>query len=646
MDKNMEFLRKWSDLLTGLLTHSSDLCQPLPASFAREATELLNENTDNDIWIEKLSAALSLLPWETFCVICAFLYEYSPQVRHAFGGAPSYALCLDLYETCFPLINRLQAYSSANLSRIFAQDGINSGLPLKLPAALFQLLCGYAPFHEGCLHQIYTDVPAPITDGDTAGKLLELCRGAASGAPLVLQLSGPAGSGKFYQMQYLSCRTGLPLLSVDLNEFPESGGEADRLLEELSLELLLSPSLVCLLHYDSLPLHEKALRTLSRNTFFLCATAWKEQLLPKPDDGFLTMTLRLPIKNRTEQRELWLCYFHSLGIEPPSELSAICSQYSFSIGEIKQFCLAYAARKNYQLSGDDFSLDGLIRENLAGQLPDGLARMVRPMFTWDDLVLEPSLENMLRHICRRSQYQEKVLDAWGYGRALPYGRGMSLLFCGPSGTGKTMTAHVIANELKTAMLYVDLSNILNKYIGETEKNLRRLFHQAGNMHAVLFFDEADSLFAKRTSITDSKDRAANQQTSFLLQAIEEYDGIVILSTNLPGNLDPAFIRRISYILKFQQPDEARRLLLWKTVFPPQAPLGPDVKPEILARLELSPAAIKNISLTAAYLAAGRDEITMEHLNEALKLEMQKTGSGQNCPESFHCVHGSGKETLW
>lgn len=639
MNPNTIFLNNWSNLLCRMLSYYSTAQNTfiLPEEVRSEARLLLETGEKEDgIWLLILSDGLSLLPWERFCLICAFLYDYDTAAAQAFQSCldkqkiwkvPCFSMIMDLYAACFGEPDRMLVLSRTLLSRLFIYHNTGTDFDIKLYPALFQLLCGNVPYNGGCQHQIYTDIPQQITDMDISAELLRLNSRAHTSLPLILQLSGGTGCGKFYQMKLLSNRTGLPLLSLELDNLPSAAEKLDRLLEELTLELLMVPSLVCLLHYQDLHEHRQVLLRLYKSTCFLAVTTRHETVLPEIGTGMDVLQIHIIMhrKTRMQQQDLWQHYFSSLGITSPDELKDICNQYSFSIGEIEYFSHSYANRLEYGYDNTEFSLRSLIRERTAKQVSGGLARVISPRFSWDDLVLPDTLTESLHRICDRIYYQDKVFEAWDFGSKHPYGTSLSILFCGPPGTGKTMSAHVMANEMQTDLLYVDLSNMMNKYIGETEKNIQLLFDQAANIHAILFFDEADALFAKRSAITDSKDRYANTQTAYLLQCIEEYDGIVILATNLLTNFDTAFKRRMRHILYFNMPDEAGRLRLWESVFPEKAPLSDTVDLQLLAQKELSPAGIKNIALTAAYLAAKQDEITMEHLNEALKIEMMKDG---------------------
>lgn len=253
------------------------------------------------------------------------------------------------------------------------------------------------------------------------------------------------------------------------------------------------------------------------------------------------------------------------------------------------------------------------------------AVLVKSEFTMQNLKMEESEKKVLFDICNGIRCRNTVMREWQFEKIVPYGAGITVLFAGPPGTGKTMAAQVIANELHMELYKIDLSQVIDKYVGETEKNIRRIFSQAKKSHSILFFDEGDSIFHKRLEATGSNERFANIESSLLLQCIEEYDGAVILATNHFSSIDPAFIRRFKYYLLFREPDKKVRYEIWREVFPKEAPLSEEVDFHVLADLfELTGAEIKNVALTAAYLAAAReDEILLLDILTAVKREMYK-----------------------
>ncbi len=261
-----------------------------------------------------------------------------------------------------------------------------------------------------------------------------------------------------------------------------------------------------------------------------------------------------------------------------------------------------------------------------------LARKITPRYRWEDLVLPTDQHNMLREITEQVQHRALVYEKWGFDKKLSLGKGLNVIFAGPSGTGKTMSAEIMAGELRMDLYRIDLSNVVSKYIGETEKNLERIFTEAGESNAILFFDEADSLFGKRSEVKDAHDRYANIETGYLLQRMEEYDGIVILATNLRRNLDDAFIRRMHFIIEYPFPEEDDRLQIWQRVFANSIPISENVDLRFMARqFKIAGGNIKNIGLATAFLAASEPAahhtpvIEMSHLIRATRREFQKTG---------------------
>lgn len=256
-----------------------------------------------------------------------------------------------------------------------------------------------------------------------------------------------------------------------------------------------------------------------------------------------------------------------------------------------------------------------------------LAYQIHPRFAWDDIVLPGEHKIILREIVNMVRGRGIVLEEWGLGKKLVSSSGVSALFAGPPGTGKTMAAEVIAGELGLDLYKIDLSSVVNKYIGETEKSLGKLFDEASASNSILFFDEADALFGKRSEVKDSHDRYANIEVSYLLQRMEQYDGITILATNLRSSMDEAFTRRLQFAIDFPFPDEKDRLHLWETLLPPHVPRDATVNLSLLARrFKLAGGNIRNVIVSAAHIAAANGRVvTQHHLLHGIRRELQKMG---------------------
>jgi AAA+ superfamily predicted ATPase len=263
-----------------------------------------------------------------------------------------------------------------------------------------------------------------------------------------------------------------------------------------------------------------------------------------------------------------------------------------------------------------------LRESARGGL-DALAQRIESRATFDDLVVPSSVSGQLREIANQLRHRQRVYEEWGFGARDNRGLGIAALFSGESGTGKTLAAEAIANEARLDVYRIDLASVVSKYIGETEKNLSRLFDAAEHSGAVLLFDEADALFGKRSEVKDSHDRYANIEVAYLLQRVESYRGLAILTTNMKSALDRAFLRRIRFIVQFPFPDEAAREAIWRRQFPPAAPVQA-VDFAALSRLQLSGGSIRGVAINAAFHAASRDEpIGQDALMQAARAEFAK-----------------------
>lgn len=295
-----------------------------------------------------------------------------------------------------------------------------------------------------------------------------------------------------------------------------------------------------------------------------------------------------------------------------------------TVGRLLAACARARAEK---LCGRDMSEAFLaaLREENSAALRAGAQKLVTG-YRFEDLVVSPATQRQLREICAFARARATVYGEWGFGRKSASGRGVTALFYGASGTGKTMAAGVVANELGLDLYRVDLSQLISKYIGETQKNIGRIFDAARRGDCVLFFDEADALFARRTDAADAQDRYSNAEIAYLLQRTEQYDGIILLATNLLQNFDEAFRRRIGFMVHFTMPDQAQRLQLWQAAFPPQTPVE-ELDCDLLAEhLELSGAGIRSCAVQAACLAAAENgPVTMDRVLRAARREYAKEG---------------------
>jgi SpoVK/Ycf46/Vps4 family AAA+-type ATPase len=344
------------------------------------------------------------------------------------------------------------------------------------------------------------------------------------------------------------------------------------------------------------------------------------------------LNVELPQPGFEYQRDIWQLELsqHEASLIDEEAAATLAGRFSLSTAGIRQAAVAaLSMARSRNPARPAVTLDDLFsaaREQSAPILND-LAQKVTPHYRWEDIVLPADAGDQLREICDQVKHKHLVYDVWGFDKKLAMGKGLVSLFAGESGTGKTMAADVLAGALGIDLYKIDLSAIVSKYIGETEKNLKSIFTEASSSNAILFFDEADALFGKRSEVRDAHDRYANIETAYLLQQIEQYTGVVILATNLKMNLDEAFMRRMHFVVDFPMPDENDRLRIWLATMPPELPRRDDLDFDFLAsRFRISGGNIRNIILAAAFLAAGEDtSVGMRHMISATKREFQKLG---------------------
>ena len=334
-------------------------------------------------------------------------------------------------------------------------------------------------------------------------------------------------------------------------------------------------------------------------------------------------TLRFTVNkpDATDQKRLWQQALGSAAQKLNGSLDGVVSQYRLSA----QTILSTGADISSAISASDKPDELLWRacRTLGRRQLDDLAQRVEPASRWEDLILPEHQKVILSQVVSHVRNRLKVCDEWGFARKSARGMGLSTLFAGESGTGKTMAAEVLANELHLDLYRIDLSSVVSKYIGETEKNLRKVFDAAEDSGAILLFDEADALFGKRSEVKDSHDRHANIEVSYLLQRMEAYTGLAILTTNLKTSLDTAFQRRLRFVVQFTFPDTEQREAIWRSVFPGATPTS-KLDYRKLAQLQVAGGSIRNIALNAAFLAADAGEaVGMVHLLHAAHGEGSK-----------------------
>ena len=476
--------------------------------------------------------------------------------------------------------------------------------------------------------------------------------------PLLLYFQGSDAVGKRNTALLLAQKLKVSLLDTDIAKILEDKASFTEKLLILGREAWFFQQLLYLDNFDLLylpenqVLYQSFLRELEKNRGIIILTG-VENWRPTATGIKGLITVPFTMAESDQRRKCWQNHLQAAQITIDNkELNLLSDRFRLTPDQIADAVATASNMARLQATETGFTDINSLSDNShlktaklkpsfvnlcsaaraqSGHYLATLGRKIEPKYTYDDLVLHSHQLNQLRDICKEAKNQDLVHQKWGFAAKLSLGKGLSVLFSGSPGTGKTMAAEVIAHQLQLDLYKIDLSQIVSKYIGETEKNLNRVFTAATNSNAILLFDEADALFGKRSDVKDAHDRYANIEIGYLLQKMEEYEGIAILATNLRQNMDDAFVRRLHFIVEFPFPDEEYRQHIWEVTFPPEAPLGKDIDFSFLARqVRLPGGNIKNISLAAAFYAARTEEsIQMSHLIQATRREYQKLGRTWN-----------------
>jgi ATP-dependent 26S proteasome regulatory subunit len=468
---------------------------------------------------------------------------------------------------------------------------------------------------------------------------IQKCGNSLAAPGGVIFLHGPKGCGKRSVADAISMQHHRPLLTARLEELTPDQLPLPQALQLLQREALLQGANLFLGSAETLfgsdaaaPQKRNAfLSALDPDGFLIFVGSNSSFSLADASSKYTSLSFAIPPPDFAHRTLLWSEAIEAMNrsTSPDVDPAVLANKFTLTGGEIHSICREVAARVLLRDSAGGVSLAD-IESAARGQSNQGLRRLaqkVNCIQDWPDLVLPARSIRQLREVCSSERFRHIVYSQWGYDRRLAQSRGLNVLFCGASGTGKTMAAGIIARGLALDLYKIDLSSVVSKYIGETEKQLSQIFHEAGSSNAILFFDEADALFGKRSEVKDAHDRYANVEVAYLLQKMEEYEGIVILATNFRRNLDDAFTRRMHHIVEFPFPDADCRERIWKRLVPSGAPLSADVNFGFLARqFELSGGNIRNVALAAAFLAAeSGGEICMEHFILGTSRELQKLG---------------------
>jgi len=580
--------------------------------------------------LETLCAAFRLSPFERdLLLLCAGIEldsNFAVSCAAAQGDARKVSPTFSLALAALPGAHWSALAPSASLRRWrLIELTNNEGLvaaPLRIDERVLHFLTGINQIDDRL--QVLVELVAapedlPPSQLEVARRTAQLLATNQNQVPPVIQLCGPDGIGRS-AVAALACREfGLRLHALRGADIPASAAERDTLARLWEREALLSHSAL-LVETDEMDTADQARTLLAflENVNGIVFVSRRDPLR-----AWRRPIIRFDIGKPTsaEQTELWN---ESLGENfgrLNGQVEKVVAQFSLGPRNIAAACAALGSQ-----SGEETDMGRKLWEACRVQSRarlDDLAQRIEPAATWEELVLPEAQRRLLREITAHVRQRTKVYETWGFAEKGERGLGISALFAGSSGTGKTMAAEVLARELSLDLYRIDLSSVVSKYIGETEKNLRRVFDAAEEGGAILLFDEADALFGKRSEVKDSHDRYANIEVSYLLQRMESYRGLAILTTNLKNALDPAFVRRLRFIVQFPFPDAAHRAEIWRRIFPARTPTHELDLPK-LSRLNVAGGSIRNIALNAAFLAAEANEpVCMPHLLRAARSEYAK-----------------------
>jgi hypothetical protein len=559
---------------------------------------------------------LSLFETATLALCAAHELDSSigPMCARAMGDPsrpwPTFALALRAFESgswdAVTADGPLRACRLLKIDRAIGQPLVQSAL--SCDERILDFLKGLNQL-DGRLGPLVTPFAPTGDKGDPAAGAL-LTRLWTSEAPQPVALRGADSSGRLETAAAAATACGRRLFRIEARVLPGSLADLDELARLWRREAALLP-LVLYLEAGS----EDAAVDANLRAFVAkiggALVVSQDRGSPRALEDFLPV--EVAPANADGQEATWI---DALGEGSTDLAKRLAGAFDLSPGAIRRIAVAAA------LSDDP---DAVWRECSASIRPklDALAQRVEPRARWDDLVLPEAQRSMLRQIVDQVRLRRRVYDDWGYRAKLSRGLGVNALFAGESGTGKTMAAEVLAAELGLNLYRIDLSSIVSKYIGETEKNLRQLFDGAEQGGAILLFDEADALFGKRSDVKDSHDRYANIEVNYLLQRIESFAGLAILATNMKSSLDPAFLRRLRFVVQFPYPGPAERAALWRGAFPAGAPVEA-LRHEQLARINLTGGAIAAAAMNAAFLAAAEGApVGMSQVLRAARAEMIK-----------------------
>lgn len=609
-----------------------------------------------DMPFYRLCKKLEFSPFATFCLACAVLsstqtsYASVFQVVNQNGSlpAPTVESAARVFYGAEFTITRAYGEMSLALEQLMPilSLNVNNAMPFSTVITpdkrIIDFLFGPHPTR---IDENYARFFSRIADGPEpepflANKgILDAITIFYNDGGRIIALSGDEGAGRKFTIRHFCLENNVGCVGINCAKlFVYDFSFVDKALWAAARECILTDACICL---DELGYREDekekffgymdlAAGKLMKYGITVFAVS-KEKLPMKQIFSGDFAQLEIPTPSNREREEIWAYYAKDYTLSSDVELTEMAVKFLFTPGKIKN--ALHQAKGLSAMDGKEEISRAVLFKSCNNQMSHELtqkATRIPANFGWDDIVMNPDQRLALKNACDQLLFRKKVYEEWDYVKKYQYGRGLSVLLFGAPGTGKSMCAQVIAHELNLELYRVDLSKVVDKYVGETEKSISMIFREAKKCNVVLFFDECDTLFAKRSDDGGSNQSSNNNKTALLLQEVEAYDGVSVLATNYKHNIDPAFFRRMKFIVEFQFPDPSTRLMLWKTTIPKSTPLAEDVDLKFLAdRFEFVGGNIKNCILNAAFLAAADPEaggeVHMKHYLQAIRYEFVKTG---------------------
>jgi len=608
--------------------------------------ESATEKSQHTPRIMRLKQMLGLSNFSCFALHCTLACKFDRGFERVFKDlqgnetipVPTFGIVQTLYALAFPEENENRFPDSNSLENrllfSFIQD-YSLMHPINLRSTTFSYIMGkssISPELLSCIIALPNISKSPLhLDKQLQEASIAYNLMVSNKKSQLCILGGASGSGKKLTLQWLMKTEDAQFILIDLDKLILNKLHFNSILDELLFLAIVEGKSLCFATKESENHIQEIfdrLREYNLGIFILTESIQHDST----PDGYLAHYIDYSSLDLGKSFDFWQLFSKDYEYSPEIDWMQIAARYTLTAGKIEA-TLRHAnhmAKIQNSLITENMISEVILRENT--KRLSAIADRINLVYTWDDLMLDERRKGALIQACNRIKHRYTVEIEWG-GR-FAYGNGVSILLYGPPGTGKTMAAQVVAKDLGLPLYRIDLSRIVSKYVGETAKNINKIFEEAKNSNVILFFDEADALFAQRTEVKSSNDRHANSESSYLLQKIEDYSGVSILASNLSNTIDDAFRRRINYMINIHMPDEEQSLAIWKKCIPANAPISKDVSFEYLAKnTKFSGSVIKAAAVQAAYFAAEENlPISMKHFALAIFLEARKLGMSE--PDAF------------